>query len=61
MNKRTPAMDASEEQFDLPQSEFDDLMIHGDGDDEMEFSLPNQALTPSSLLRDMSRSKNQTW
>jgi len=61
MNKRTTIMDMSEEQFDLPQSEFDDLMIQGDGDDEMDFSLPKQALTPSSLLRDMSRGKNRTW
>jgi hypothetical protein len=58
MNKRTPIMEASNELFDLPESEFDDLMIHGD--DEMDFSLPNKALTPSSLLRDMSRGKNQT-
>jgi hypothetical protein len=59
MNKRTPVMEASNELFDLPESEFDDLMI--DGDDEMDFSLRNQALTPSSLLRDMSRRNNQTW
>jgi hypothetical protein len=59
MNKPAPVMEASEEQFDLPHSESGDLMIHGD--DEMDFGLPNQAFTPSSLLRDMSRSKNQTW
>ncbi|RYE99780.1 MAG: hypothetical protein EOO77_35000, partial [Oxalobacteraceae bacterium] len=47
MTKRTPIMDMSEEQFDLPQSEFDELMINGDGDDEMDFSPANQALTPS--------------
>lgn len=61
MTKRTPIMDMSEEQFDLPQSEFDELMINGDGDDEMDFSPANQALTPSRLLRDLSRGKNQTW
>jgi hypothetical protein len=61
MKKRTPVMDLSEEQFDLPQAEFDDLMIHGDGDDEMDFTPRNQALTPSSLLRDMSRGKERKW
>lgn len=59
MKKPTPVMHASEELFDLPQAEFDDLMLHAD--DEMDFSPPNQALTPSSLLRDMSRRKKQTW
>ena len=59
MSKPTTVMDMSEDQFDLPQAEFDDLML--DGDDEMDFSLRKQALTPSSLLRDMSRRKNQTW
>jgi hypothetical protein len=51
----------SEEQFDLPQAEFDDLMIHGDGDDEMDFTPRNQALTPSSLLRGMSQGKERKW
>jgi hypothetical protein len=34
-------------------------MIHGE--DSVEFSLPNQALTPSSLLRDLGRRNNSTF
>lgn len=59
MDKPTPVMDKSEDQFDLPQAGFDQLMIHGD--DSMDCSLPNQALTPSSLLRDLSRGSSRTF
>jgi hypothetical protein len=59
MDKPTPVMNKSADQFDLPQAGFDELMI--DGDEIMEFSLPNQALTPSSLLRDRSRGNNRTF
>jgi hypothetical protein len=59
MDKPTPVMGKSADQFDLPQAGFDDLTI--DGDDEMDFSPPNQALTPSSLLRDMNRRNNRTF
>jgi hypothetical protein len=59
MDKPSPVMGKSADQFDLPQAGFDDLTL--DGDDEMDFDLPNQALTPSSLLRDMNRSNNRTF
>jgi hypothetical protein len=59
MDKPTPVMNKSADQFDLPQAGFDELMI--DGDELMGFSLPNQALTPSSLLRDRSRGNNRTF
>jgi hypothetical protein len=59
MDKPTPVMDKSADQFDLPQAGFDDLVIHGE--DSVEFSLPNQALTPSSLLRDLGRRNNSTF
>jgi hypothetical protein len=59
MDKPSPVMGKSADQFDLPQAVFDDLTL--DGDDEMDFDLPNQALTPSSLLRDMNRSNNRTF
>jgi hypothetical protein len=58
MDKPTPVMDKSADQFDLPQAGFDQLMIHGD--DGMDCSLPSQALTPSSLMRDQSRGHNRT-
>jgi hypothetical protein len=59
MDKPTPVMDKSADQFDLPQAGFDHLMIHGD--DSMDCSLPNQALTPSSLMRDLSRGHSQNF
>lgn len=58
MDKSTSVMEKSGDQFDLPQAGFDNLMIRGD--DTMDFSLDNQALTPSTLLRDMSRRSNRT-
>jgi len=58
MDKPTPVMDKSADQFDLPQAGFDHLMIHGE--DSMDCSLPSQALTPSSLMRDLSRGQNRT-
>jgi hypothetical protein len=57
MDKSTPVMDKPADQFDLPQTGFDQLMIHGE--DSMD-SLPSQALTPSSLMRDLSRGSNRT-
>jgi len=59
MDKPTPVMDKSVDQFDLPQAGFDRMMIHGD--DEMDCSLPSQALTPSSLMRDLSRGHSRTY
>lgn len=59
MDKPTPVMDKSADQFDLPQAGFDRMMIHGD--DEMDCSLPSQALTPSSLMRDLSRGHSRTY
>lgn len=59
MDKPSPVMDKSADQFDLPQAGFDGLMIHDS--DKMDFSLPNQALTPSSLLRDLSRGSNRSF
>lgn len=58
MDKPTPVMEKSADEFDLPQAGFDQLMIQGE--DSMDCSLPSQALTPSSLMRDLSRGSNRT-
>lgn len=48
MGKSTPVMSQHADQFDLPQAGMGGPMIRDDG---MDFSLPSQALTPSTLLR----------
>jgi hypothetical protein len=58
MDKSTPVMDNSADDFDLPQAGIGQLMIHDE--DSMDCSLPSQALTPSSLMRDLSRGSNRT-
>ncbi|KAM0723937.1 hypothetical protein Q7P37_000928 [Cladosporium fusiforme] len=50
MDKPTPVSDQPADIFDLPHASISGLMIRSD--DEMDFSLPTQALTPSSLLRE---------
>lgn len=59
MDKPTSVTEQPAEHFDLPQAGLGGLMIRGE--EGMDFSLPSEALTPSSLLRDASRSRSQAW
>lgn len=58
MDKPTPVMEKSADEFDLPQAGFDQLMIQGEH--SMDCSLPSEALTPSSLMRDLRGGSNRT-
>jgi hypothetical protein len=59
MDKATSVMDRSADGFDLPQAGFDQLTIQGE--DSMDCSLPSQALTPSSLMRDLTRGQSRSF
>lgn len=50
MDKPTPVLDQPADMFDLPHASLNGLVIRSD--DDMDLSVPLQALTPSSLLRE---------